>query len=103
MREHVDKARAFGLHSNIPECCVEFYCAHDSPYVIALNDRRARAHPHKIMYVEYVPCPKCWRRIASNRQPPAAIHKCDLKCIPFLEEHGMHHTIEYLKSLYETY
>ena len=50
--------RAFGLHSNIPECCVEFFINvwHDrmlstgsSPYERAVHHAKA----------QYVQCPEC--------------------------------------------
>lgn len=49
--------RAFGLHSSIPSCCVEFYIAYwediwlrrDAPYRLAVDAAE----------FGYVPCPTC--------------------------------------------
>ncbi len=67
---------AWGLHSNIPECCVDAWVnlgPHNMP-PISRWDRW-----------EYRPCQVCLNR---GVQTKAKVHICTVKCIPFLE--GLH-------------
>lgn len=64
---------AFGLHSNIPSCCIEFYVDNwdriwnreDEPYQQAVDAAR----------FGYVPCPQC---LGYNRR--AKIVNCEFEC-----------------------
>lgn len=59
-----------GIHSNIPECCVQFYLRH--PDIVALNARRGLFADG----VQYVMCTTCLRRYRSGQLVPAKIHLC---------------------------
>jgi len=63
--------RLFGLHSNIPFCCVEAY----------VQDVDNMPPPgRKGVPRGYRPCWDCYN---SNRE--INIHRCTVECIPFLE------------------
>lgn len=64
---------AYGLHSNIPECCVAFFIRdwdHESPYGQMIY--------HKCK-CQYVPCPKCWQDKTFNKLR-VCIKDCGEEC-----------------------
>ena len=48
---------AYGLHSNIPDCCIAFYTDEWEDEWIRENSPYAKAVA--LANVKYVPCPKC--------------------------------------------
>jgi hypothetical protein len=66
-------AYELGIHSNIPECCVRFYCARSTKEIVRLNDARdAVDGPH----VGYVMCASCWRKVRRGELTPNVVHIC---------------------------
>lgn len=73
---------AFGIHSNIPLCCVEFFIGEYNEmwkdgkqfYQKALIKKRWN----------YIPCLKC----AKSRNK-IVLHECDARCVPFLRSIGV--------------
>lgn len=74
---------AFGIHSNIPVCCVEFF----------IGDYDQMYYDTKQHYIKgvgvfrrwnYIPCPKCAK---SNNK--IMLHECTIPCIPFLKKIGV--------------
>ena len=94
----VDFHRAYGIHSNIPSCCVEFFCAQIEAGVehIAKVQWEAfgfrwpedtyllfRYHP------SYVLCTEHMKEFVGGRRDFPPLHKCNKKspeCIPFYEQ-----------------
>ena len=75
--------RVYGLHSNIPECCVDFYINIWTKE--PLSARIEFWDRHKSSDFHYVPCVTC---LETNNFKE--IHRCDEKCKKFLiEEVGM--------------
>lgn len=64
----------FGIHSNIPKCCVEFYCARSTEEIVRLNDRRDLTEPR---YIGYVMCTDCWRGFGRGDLTPNVVHICE--------------------------
>jgi hypothetical protein len=64
----------FGIHSNIPECCVVAFCADEEAGVenIALN----RAPGVNKSEFEYVPCLSCWEKYRAGELVPNKLHRC---------------------------
>lgn len=60
--------RQYGIHSNIPECCVESF----------VEGRKAK--DTEVSW-GYIPCEECEE--AGNR---IEVHICDLSCEPFMRE-----------------
>lgn len=60
----------FGIHSNIPECCVRFFVQRTNTQRVRLNARRG-ASPAR-----YVMCTTCWRRSRAGQHTPNALHIC---------------------------
>jgi hypothetical protein len=60
---------AWGIHSNIPECCVRFY-------VDEWDDKSAYANQVRWSgFKDYIPCPDCLRNNRRN-----VLHVCDPSC-----------------------
>lgn len=73
-QEHI----AFGLHSNIPRCCVKYF----------IGDWQTdfwKGNRHDPRKVGYVRCPECEKRDYWQQ-----IHRCTVKCLPFLRSIGRH-------------
>jgi hypothetical protein len=71
MTKHDRKAgwdRAWGLHSNIPECCVEAYVTKNMP--------------SPVRGWGYRPCWDCHRQGLKGQ---VKVHNCTSECIPFLQ------------------
>lgn len=85
--------RIYGLHSNIPECCVEYFC--ESNILIARNFPNLGWHQIRevsgavrrynmwpVLGIEfepalrYHPCPECVRGIAGGFLAPNELHEC---------------------------
>lgn len=71
--EHKAYTIAYGLHSNIPPCCIVFFLTEwqgwenkDAPYCRAV---------HAAPEYEYVPCPECFAYRRVNR-----LRLCDRDC-----------------------
>lgn len=71
--EHKEYTIAYGLHSNIPPCCIVFFLTEwegwenkDAPYCRAV---------HAAPEYEYVPCPECFAYRRVNR-----LRLCDMDC-----------------------
>ena len=60
----------FGIHSNIPKCCVAYYLTKDDG--------------HRGEGLDYIRCPEC--KITNSIQK---IHRCVRGCIPFLRSIGV--------------
>ena len=56
----------YGIHSNIPECCVREWVAN-------IDNRQ----PYRGPSVGYVPCQRCARLIRLGLLHPAILHGCD--------------------------
>ncbi len=72
--------RAWGLHSNIPECCVDAWVnlgLHSMPKQNTCSNW------------EYRPCWDCFNRGIHTK---IKVHMCTIKCMPFLE--GLHFSKE---------
>jgi hypothetical protein len=76
----------FGLHSNIPACCVDFFVQQWFP--VSHTAHRDREHWKQIRQVEkevghidYIPCPSCLQQ--KNFVP---VHKCDISCQEFIND-----------------
>lgn len=69
-----------GIHSEIPKCCVHFYCemlhAGGQLLLARVNEARRRSLPGKRVTAGYVPCSECWARIADGSLAPTQIHTC---------------------------
>ncbi len=59
----------FGKHSNIPDCCIQYFISSKYQYLYTANNWK------------YIPCPKCFKENKKNK-----LHYCNYKCIPFLLE-----------------
>jgi hypothetical protein len=75
----------YGLHSNIPSCCVSFFITEWPRLVASFGGARNR-DPN----VAYVRCPNC---LTTKRL--SVVHFCDKSCEPFLREYK-------LEQFYET-
>lgn len=65
--------RTWGLHSNIPECCVEAW--------VTLGPDNMPEMPSRSGW-GYRPCQDCFSRGICTK---VQIHHCTIKCMPFLE------------------
>lgn len=66
--------RYLGRHSNIPECCIEFYISKTTRQLIRLNrDRGSFSDPA----IQYVMCPKCLRAYRRGKLRPNKLHECN--------------------------
>lgn len=81
-RDTDEQERRFGLHSGIPECCVEAFVA----------GRHAFALDSRLGHVGYVPCVSCEQKMLHGLMTPAVIHTCtpgqSQTCDEFLEVRG---------------
>jgi hypothetical protein len=66
--------RAFGLHSNIPECCVDYFVG---TWRTRFDTERGRDYVKMTKSWKYIPCPEC---LAAKRIE--RLHYCDSSC-PF--------------------
>lgn len=82
----------FGIHSNIPECCIQFYiekveqgvegigAIYRPEYFIELD---------KFIDIRYVTCNDCHEKVLAGTYIPNMIHSCRLEpnddCIKFRE------------------
>ncbi len=81
--------RKFGLHSNIPECCIDEFISYDNDYIAGVNYipyawfrwSQFGLLEDEYSNIEYVPCQKCMSEILSGKLTPAKIHMCDNTCI----------------------
>lgn len=51
-----------GLHSNIPQCCIDFFVSQSGDNLRAYNKLCAKADKDLFGKFGYVPCPVCWDR-----------------------------------------
>lgn len=69
-----------GIHSQIPECCVHFFCellqVGGEILLARTNENRRRRFPGQRFSIGYVPCSECWDRITAGLQTPTQIHIC---------------------------
>lgn len=77
--------RAYGLHSNIPECCVDFWLnvylkSMKSPGYQLLRTYHNLFMKVKNIHWEYVPCPKC---ISTNNKKE--LHICNPNCVEYYD------------------
>jgi hypothetical protein len=63
-----------GRHSNIPECCINFYISKTHSQLIRLNRRRGL---HDDPAVFYVMCTKCLRAYHKGKLRPNVLHDCE--------------------------
>jgi len=63
---------AFGRHSNIPECCIEFFVSGE--YLEYIKNG------YSTLGWRYMPCPKC---LGENNQ--VELHYCTNQCSAFLK------------------
>jgi len=72
--ESASVARYLGRHSNIPDCCIDFYNKHTHGQLIRINERRGL---YKDLDVRYVMCTKCLRAYRSGKLRPNRLHDCE--------------------------
>lgn len=76
MSDNIGWFKAMGLHSNIPECCVDWYCGPWQNY--STEDCLAFwSGPGK--GYNYAPCPKCL-----ESKIKISMHICTIDCIPWM-------------------
>jgi hypothetical protein len=73
--ESPEVARYLGRHSNIPECCIDFYISKTHSQLVRLNRRRGL---HSDPNVFYVMCTKCLRAYHQGKLRPNVLHDCEL-------------------------
>lgn len=79
-----EQHRAFGRHSNIPECCIEYFITKGGECEAA-NRLRERVFPN-YHGVSYTMCDTCFVGFKTGVVTPAVIHHCDPakpNCAPF--------------------
>lgn len=76
---YISTSREYGLHSQIPECCVEAYLADQISGVefiaVARDEQMGYKFPGPLKH-DYVPCPSCYEKGLAG-QAPAVLHTCD--------------------------
>jgi len=74
---------AFGIHSNIPMCCVEFFIGDYEE--MWMNDKQRYIKDVGVFQRwNYIPCPKCAK---SNNK--IVLHECTIPCLSFLRGIGV--------------
>lgn len=82
----------FGIHSNIPECCVNFYIEKKEQGIISVGTIYRPEYFEnldKFLNIRYVPCDECHEKILAGTYIPNKIHSCRLEpndeCVKFRE------------------
>jgi hypothetical protein len=69
----------FGIHSNIPKCCVRFYVdmVTQGEEHIGLKYRPEYFHElDKYLNIRYVTCDECHDKVMSGTYTPNKVHSC---------------------------
>lgn len=100
--------RLWGLHSNIPACCVAWYLANILPEFVAgpggNRPNPFRGWPHEqdlLKRMGYRPCETCAAGIRTGTVVPNVLHKCTRECIPVLQAMGAITVVVFLNQRFE--
>lgn len=73
---------AFGRHSNIPDCCIDFYLNEwKNIDPIIRYERITKLNLDAKRIIGYIPCERC-----VSRWDFVEIHRCDENCVEFLTD-----------------
>lgn len=72
----------FGEHSNIPQCCIDYFCGPwKDIYATEEGQKYINERPNG---VHYIPCPMC-----RKNDTYVETHHCDINCWDFMRQHGL--------------
>lgn len=80
----------FGIHSNIPECCVNYYVQRYAEGHTNIGMTFRPEYTNKFWDVAFVTCDECHQKVTEGVYNPPKIHYCnrnDLapECQPFFD------------------
>lgn len=89
-----ERDRVYGLHSNIPECCVDYYINVWTKKSLRemIEGNRTRFVGTNILW-NYVPCDACL-----ESENLSELHLCTIECKDFLIESGNLHTLRIVEA-----
>ena len=107
LEEYLSASRAMGLHSGMPECCVDAFVADERADIALPATHRVEqlgytwdTRPMKNDPIGYVPCLPCYKAILAGEQQAPVIHDCDEnseECSPICNR--LNNAIEALESV----
>lgn len=83
LEEYLSASHAMGLHSGMPECCVNAFVADERAGIALPATHRIeqlgytwKTKPRRAQNLGYVPCLSCFEQILKGMRP-VVIHECD--------------------------